>query len=373
MATEIVTSSTKITDRKLLGKKNYIQWKRIIRRYVSNIDMGDHLIKDPPEETEDDSKIRKRWLMEDDKLFNQIQNTLDSFVDDVIGHCDTIKELWEYLEFLYASKQDLSHAHELLLKIYRVNMQEKTLLEYYTEIKQAFEEKRAMFPVPTDVKMMQAQEEQVVVQCFLSGLRPEYEIARTQLLTDETLPSLTDVFASLLRVSKGKDRGVSKDKETLKDPNVDHTALASMKSGDSKGNKGTSRDPRNNRGNDPRTCFHCGAEGHVKKNCWKLHGKPLNMQDTQKFAHVVTQDGLLPTPSHVTISAVEYARLTQNSCSQSSIPSTTTTLTQLSNPTACLSTSSINWVIDSGAIHYMTGDTGILSSLHLLPICLRLP
>ncbi|KAJ0099925.1 hypothetical protein Patl1_20408 [Pistacia atlantica] len=42
-------------------------------------------------------------------------------------------------------------------------MQEKTLLKYYTEIKQAFEEKKAMFPVPTDVKMMQAQEKQVVV------------------------------------------------------------------------------------------------------------------------------------------------------------------------------------------------------------------
>lgn len=32
--------------------------------------------------------------MEDYKLFNQIQNTLDPAVDDIVKHCDTLKELW---------------------------------------------------------------------------------------------------------------------------------------------------------------------------------------------------------------------------------------------------------------------------------------
>lgn len=50
-----------------------------------------------------DKKTQKRWFMEGDKLFNQIQNTLDSSVDGVTNHCNTIKDLWDYLKFLYVS------------------------------------------------------------------------------------------------------------------------------------------------------------------------------------------------------------------------------------------------------------------------------
>ncbi|CAI9759287.1 unnamed protein product [Fraxinus pennsylvanica] len=142
MVNEItVTPSSKIIDRKLIGSRNYAQWKRIVHKYVSSVDLGDHLTDDPHPQSDTNPGIRKKWLMEDNKLFNQIQNTLDPTVDD------------------------------------------------------AFEEKRAMFPITSDVKTMREQEEQIVVQCFLVGLGPEYEAARTQLLTSEILPSLSDIYA----------------------------------------------------------------------------------------------------------------------------------------------------------------------------------
>lgn len=93
-----------------------------MRHYVSRTDMGDHLIEESPQETELNKKTKKKWLMEDHKVFNQIQNTLDLLLEHVTNHCDTVEELWDYLEFMYTSKQDLSHVQDLLLKIYRANI-----------------------------------------------------------------------------------------------------------------------------------------------------------------------------------------------------------------------------------------------------------
>lgn len=64
------------------------------------------------------------------------------------------------------------------------------MFQYYTKVEQAFKEKCVKFPITGDVKIMQEHEEQIVVKCFLTSLEPEYELARTQLLTNDALPSL---------------------------------------------------------------------------------------------------------------------------------------------------------------------------------------
>ncbi|XP_065860505.1 uncharacterized protein [Euphorbia lathyris] len=242
--------------------------------------------------------------MEDYKLFNQIQNTLDPTVDDVVTHCETVKELWEYLEFLYANKKDVSHLHMLLLRIYRAEQKNRSLLQYYTEVKQTYEEENNMFPIVSDVKQMQAQKERVVVQCFLAGLGTEYDVARTQLLTSGTLPSFVEVYSRLLNVRK--------DGVMASGPlSSNSVALVSNASQDRRG-----ADTTISRGNhsSPRTCYHCGGEGHVKKNCWRLHGKPPQYSGwniTRRSANVATQGGIVPNPSSVTVSADEYARFLQ--------------------------------------------------------------
>ncbi|CAH9092634.1 unnamed protein product [Cuscuta europaea] len=138
---------------------------------------------------------------------------------------------------------------------------------------------------------------------------------------------------------------------------IDTAALVSDVSHGKRTNSVTTEGTRNS----SRTCYHCGAEGHVKKNCWKLHGRPPQTSGQfppRRVANTVIQDGILPTPSTVTISVDEYARLQQLSLTASSA----TTQVDTGNPAACLSTSSRNWVIDSGATDHMTGNESILDS-----------
>ena len=124
IVTEVITTS-KITNWVLMGKENYLQWKRTIERYIMSVDKTDHLTKDPP--SEKDAEARKLWLQEDYRLYNQIEKTLTKSVWISINHLDTVKELMQYIEFMYGSKQDLNHIHNLMQSVYRAAQKGRTL------------------------------------------------------------------------------------------------------------------------------------------------------------------------------------------------------------------------------------------------------
>ena len=61
--------------------------------------MGGHLTKDP---STDDSK--EQWMEEDARLFIQIRNSIDNKVLGLVNHCQFVKELMDYLEFVFSGK-----------------------------------------------------------------------------------------------------------------------------------------------------------------------------------------------------------------------------------------------------------------------------
>ena len=65
--------------------------------------MAAHLTKKPPI---DDSK--EQWMEEDVRLYLQIRNSIDNEVIGLINHCEFVKKLIDYLEFLYSGKVNVS-------------------------------------------------------------------------------------------------------------------------------------------------------------------------------------------------------------------------------------------------------------------------
>ena len=102
-ALEVVMMMSKITKDKLTGP-NYSNLSKTVRLYSRSICMASHFDKDPPT---DDSK--ERWLEDDARLFLQIRNSIDGKVLTLINHCEYVKELMEYLEFVYSNKGNISH------------------------------------------------------------------------------------------------------------------------------------------------------------------------------------------------------------------------------------------------------------------------
>ena len=70
--------------------------------------MASHLVKDPP--TNDS---REQWLEEDAHLFLQIHNSIGSEVLGRINHCEFVKELMDYLDFLFCGKENISHVFDV--------------------------------------------------------------------------------------------------------------------------------------------------------------------------------------------------------------------------------------------------------------------
>ena len=81
--------------------------------------MGGHLTKDPPT---DDSK--EQWMEEDACLFIQIRNSIDNKVLGLVNHCEFVKELMDYLEFVFSEKGNFSRIFDVCKTFYRSEKQD---------------------------------------------------------------------------------------------------------------------------------------------------------------------------------------------------------------------------------------------------------
>ncbi|XP_058002771.1 uncharacterized protein LOC131179885 [Hevea brasiliensis] len=190
---DVIPMMTKITEHKLNGS-NYLEWSKTVRVYLRSIDKDDHLTKDPP--TDD---TQQTWLREDARLFLQLRNSIHSEVISLINHCEFVKELMDYLDFLYSGKGNISRIYDVCKAFYRAEKENKSLTAYFMDFKRVYEELNVLLPFSSDVKVQQAQREQLAVMSFLAGLPSEYETAKSQILSSSEISSLHETFTRVLR------------------------------------------------------------------------------------------------------------------------------------------------------------------------------
>lgn len=97
---DVIPTTSKITDHKLNGK-NFLDWSKTVRIYLRSIDKDDHLTDEPPAVGDE----KKAWLRKDAKIFLQIRNSIDNEIIGLINHCEFIKDLMDYLAFLYSVRE----------------------------------------------------------------------------------------------------------------------------------------------------------------------------------------------------------------------------------------------------------------------------
>ena len=172
---DVVPMMSKIKEDKLTNP-NYSDWSKTIRLHLRSIRMTNHLDKDPPI---DDSK--DRWLEDDARFFLQIRNSINGKVLTLINHYEYVKELMEYLEFVYSGKGNISRIFDVCRAFYRTKKQDRSLIELFMDYKKTYEELNTLLPLVPDVKVRQAQQEKMAVMGFLTALPSEYESVKAQI------------------------------------------------------------------------------------------------------------------------------------------------------------------------------------------------
>ncbi|GJZ41481.1 polyprotein [Tanacetum coccineum] len=276
---------TRITDIKLDGS-NFFAWSKTIRIYLRSIRKASHLKDDPPtDETKD------QWLQNDAWLFLMIRNSIEPSVVPLLDHCEYVKELIDYLDFLYSGQKNISRIYSVCKAFHHGEQQDLSLTAYVMEFKKMYEELNYLLPISADVKVMQKQREQIAVMSFLTGLRPEFDSLRCQFLNESEIPSLKDTFARVIR------------NETFQSPHSSDSNSALISRGRFQGGSRNGNSDRvgDSQGfnSDEVKCYYCHELGHTTRNYKKLLAKKKGSSARASA----------PSDKTVTISAEEYARL----------------------------------------------------------------
>ena len=131
-------------------------------------------------------------MVEDDALlFLQIRNSIDSKILTFINHREFVKELMEYLEFVYSGKGNISPK-----SFYRFEKQDRTLTELFMVY--TYEELNILLSFSLDVKVQQPQREKMPVMGFLAALLSEYATVKAQILSSTGVSSFQGTFNRIL-------------------------------------------------------------------------------------------------------------------------------------------------------------------------------
>ena len=110
--------------------------------------MAAHLTKDSPTDG-----LKEQWMEENACLYLQIRNSIDNEVIGLINHCVFVKELMDYLEFLYSRKGSVSQIFEVCKAFHRPEKHDRSLTTHFMEFKKTYEELNMLLSFSANVKV----------------------------------------------------------------------------------------------------------------------------------------------------------------------------------------------------------------------------
>ncbi|XP_019185931.1 PREDICTED: uncharacterized protein LOC109180688 isoform X2 [Ipomoea nil] len=260
-----LTTYPAITMHKLKGNENYSDWAASVKLWFKGQGMSDHLTKNLSEITEN----VKEWEKADALLCNLLWQSIDPKLYNIYIYTayETCKAVWDKAKSLYTN--DVQQLYSMVSNIVGLQQQHMEMSEFLGQIEALKETFNTLLPVNTIVEEQLQHRDKFFMVLTLAALRPDLSHVRDQILSSPIVPSLSETFARLLRVS----------------PTPGETNMKITGESSSLVSQSTHKDSVNidrggaSRKNHPR-CDYCHKVGHIKDRCYKLHGRP------PQFAHV---------------------------------------------------------------------------------------
>jgi len=190
-----------------LSETNYHSWSRNMRHALlskNKLKFVDGSIKIP----ERDDPTYEAWERCNMMILSWITHTLSPQIAGSIVYIDVARILWEDLKERF-SEGDYFRISDLLQEIHSVKQGERTITQFYTDLKILWEELEFLRPIPDCVcdtpctcalsKIIAKYREIEYVMCFLKGLNETYNTIKTQVLLMEPLPGINRVFSLVIQ------------------------------------------------------------------------------------------------------------------------------------------------------------------------------
>ncbi|XP_019052646.1 PREDICTED: uncharacterized protein LOC109114430 [Nelumbo nucifera] len=174
---------------------------------------------------------------------------------------NSAKEIWDSVAETYSQKLNVSRAYKLRSDVKNLRQGEKSLATYFSTLKSLWQEidliEAVTWNTPNDAETYRKFVERNRVFDFLTGLNPEYDITKQNILSKESV-SLSQAYA--LVSSEESRRQVQVQRVSTND----HYANMGVKP------KGIIGAPSGT-GKKEVVCEYCKKPKHTKDKCWKLH------------------------------------------------------------------------------------------------------
>ncbi|KAJ1703741.1 hypothetical protein LUZ63_003520 [Rhynchospora breviuscula] len=390
----------------VLKGENYDLWQKAMRnalRAKNKLGFIDGSVMQPADAGAPEASL---WGPCNSMLVSWLFNSIDPALQPSIAYAETVKELWDDLKERFAIGNS-TRIHQLKADIAAARQQGQSVVAYYTRLKSMWDELSNYLKVPmctcqgctcNMAKDLLKEREDEKTHQFLMGLDDAvFKNVRSHILSMEPLPSLNKVYSLVIQeerhrsIARGNEERtdavgfavqVSKPRDGLQ---MDHNPTKS----------GSSARP---------VCSHCSKIGHEKAQCYELIGYPEGWGRGGRgsrggrsggrggrgrghaYANAIQGAGASGAGASAAAGASSSGASSAGASGAVSIPGLSDVQVQqiiaiIAKSNAGVSNEKLNgkileldWILDSGASHHMTGDFACLHNIcNINPTTVGLP
>ncbi|WCJ28653.1 Retrovirus-related Pol polyprotein from transposon RE1 [Euphorbia peplus] len=268
----------------VMDGSNYLPWSRSMMLAINAKRKTNFILKDEKPLNVESEEYYK-WKEIDDLVFSWLLNALTKDLGSVFMYASSSKHLWDNLKERYGQSNG-PLISQLRKEIISLTQGSLSLVDFFNQIKRKWDEYALIRPVITcncgeASKKAQLQIDEEQLMQFLTGLHPDFNHVRDQILLTNPLPSMNQAFAMLVSIETQRNTGVEANVEFVnmtQGSNVNRqSGNRSTGSNNGRGGYNASRGGRsgnNNMNREDKFCNHCRRGGHDRSDCFKLIGYP---------------------------------------------------------------------------------------------------
>ncbi|CAJ2652940.1 unnamed protein product [Trifolium pratense] len=302
----------------LLTGSNYQSWARSMKRALGAKMKLEFVDGSLPQPEDDFDPAFRAWHRCNQLVSSWILNSISPSIAQSVVFLENAIDIWNDLRERF-SQGDLIRISELQQEIHALRQENRSVIDFYSELRVLWEELELYLPFPTCTcrqrcaceAMRSARRNHTLLQTirFITGLNDHFSTVKSQILLLDPLPPINKVFHMVIQHER---------QGNFTEPDESKILVNAARS-----NKPTSGSKP------PRNCTFCGKDNHFVENCFKKNGVPPHMK---KYASAnaategASSEPIAATPPSISqeqydklMSLLQHSNLASTSASASSV------------------------------------------------------